>query len=112
MDPTAIKAIVADVYGEEIANWAVVYRTLYLSEKLSNPKIKSKQLDDVLFEKIKKIATDDFTFNVYSKVYYINKFLPVYFKNLADVNINAVGASFKKLNYYVDEAEAKDREKT
>lgn len=110
MDPSAIKTIVADLYGEVLADWVVVYRTLYLSEKLNNPKIKSKELDEILLEKIKLIATDQFSIGMFSKVYYINKFLPTYFKNMVDSTINSNGASFKKLNVYVEEAVAKDYE--
>lgn len=110
MDPGAIRSIVSNRYGDDVADWVLVYRTMYLSEKLNNPKIKSKQLDEILFENMKRIATSKFTIGNFILVYYINKFLPIYFKNLVDSTINSTGATFKRLDEYVDEAIAKDKE--
>lgn len=110
MNPKSIKHILYDNgFHGYLHDLVIMYRTMYLTEKLNNPKMSDNKLREILFEKFKMIFPHYISIDDYAKIYYINKFLPIYLKANMDDIIMFSTAPLKSLMEYVSEAMEKDR---
>lgn len=112
MSPDFFKLVLEqNGFTGKVADYALLYRTMYLSEKLSNPKLNDKKIGEILFEKMKVVFPREFTVDEYRTVCHINKFFKKVVMDYAKSVSEYTKQDFKTLKELVDEAITRDNER-